>query len=94
MKSTINLLTPFPLFRTSREYATLNMGISDQFRVSLFENEFTEDGAAGAEASANLVSIDDPMATYGQKNVPVSLTLKEAPILTPGRRSCMLHSLL
>jgi len=39
------------------------MGISDQFRVSLFENEFTEDGAAGAEASANLVSIDDPMAT-------------------------------
>ena len=94
MKLTTNLLTPFLLFRTSREYATLNMGIPDQFRVSPFENEFTEDGAAGAEASANLVSIDDPMATYGQKNVPVSLTLKEAPILTPDRRSCMLHSLL
>jgi hypothetical protein len=41
------------------------MGISDQFRVSPFENEFTEDGAAGAEASADLVSIDDPMATFG-----------------------------
>ena len=94
MKLTTNLLTPFLLFRTSRAYATLNMGIPDQFRVSPFENEFTEDGAAGAEASANLVSIDDPMATYGQKNVPVSLTLKEAPILTSDRRSCMLHSLL
>jgi hypothetical protein len=65
MKLTTNLLTPFLLFRTSREYATLNMGIPDQFRVSPFENEFTEDGAAGAEASADLVSIDDLMATFG-----------------------------
>jgi hypothetical protein len=55
MKPTINTLTPFLLFRTSRAYATLNMGLSDQFRVSPFENEFTEDGAAGAEASANLL---------------------------------------
>jgi hypothetical protein len=55
MKLTINLLTPLLLFRTSRAYATLNMGIPDQFRVSPFENEFSEDGAAGAEASANLL---------------------------------------
>ena len=31
--------------------------------------------------TADLVSIDDPMATYGQMKVPFSLTLKEAPIM-------------
>jgi hypothetical protein len=65
MKLRKYLLTPFLLFRTSRAYATLNMGIPDQFRASPFENEFTEDEAAGAEASADLVSIDDLMATFG-----------------------------
>jgi hypothetical protein len=37
--------------------------------------------AVGAEASADFVSIDDPMATYGQKNVPVSVAPKKAPIV-------------
>ena len=37
--------------------------------------------AAGTGASANFVPIDDPVATYGQQNIPVSLTLKKAPIM-------------
>ena len=38
-----NFPTPSPMFdRTSRTYATFNMGIPDQFRISQFEKEFTE----------------------------------------------------
>jgi hypothetical protein len=44
-----NFPIPSPMFnRTSRAYATFNMGIPDQFRVSQFEKEFTERwGGAG-----------------------------------------------
>ena len=58
----------------------IHMGIPDQFRVSPFENEFTEDGVREPRLQRTF-SIDDPMATYSQKKVPVSLTLKEAPIM-------------
>ena len=38
-----NFPMPSPMFnRTSRTYATFNMGIPDQFRISQFEKEFTE----------------------------------------------------
>lgn len=38
-----NFPMPAPMFnRTSRTYATFNMGIPDQFRISQFEKEFTE----------------------------------------------------
>jgi hypothetical protein len=56
------------------------MGIPDQSRVSPFENESTRMRRREPRPQQTF-SIDDPMATYGQKKVPVSLTLKEAPIM-------------
>ena len=56
-----NFPVPSPMFnRTSRTYATFNMGIPDQFRVSQFEKEFTERWAGAGKTLPPVLTLIIP----------------------------------
>lgn len=58
IKQFANFPVPTPIFsRTSREYATYNMAIPDQFRVSQFIKEFGEKWMSGKDTMPALLTV-------------------------------------
>jgi hypothetical protein len=58
IKQFANFPVPTPIFsRTSREYATYNMAIPDQFRVSQFIKEFSEKWMSGKDTMPAVLTV-------------------------------------
>lgn len=58
IKHLANYPMPKPLYsRTSYTYPTYNMAIPDQFRVSVFENEFNEKWGTGKEVMPSVLTV-------------------------------------
>jgi YVTN family beta-propeller protein len=61
IKQFANYPVPTPLFsRTSRQYATFNMAIPDQFRITQFEKEFGEKWIGGGKTMPQMLTVIIP----------------------------------